>query len=491
MPIKIIIPVAKARIAMMSPVRNGIAMKLLKPCKSNQTANNVAPILPNFIKITSGINYFYSTIYMQFLLGIEPTLPKVYNQKGYAIIPHERVMAMKKRKQSKGAQYAVGLFLLAVIALLFVLQGCGNNTVELSATPSEAAILTGAGSYSQGSAVTVKAQSAPGWEFVHWTQGGEVVAETEEYTFIFEGGTDLLAHLRPMTHSIETRTQGNGTVISSADAASHGSEVTLEAVPQAGYRFVHWLDAGQVVSTQAIYVFSADADRKLTAVFLPLKYSIDLEVDAGGHVLENWSLEPVKVTLEAIAQTGYEFFGWVDMDTRQEIETEAVLSLTWKGQRKIMARFRPELTSADGNSIIAVVGKKTSIGRYEPDDLVVLPDHISRKNRRVRQEVAAALELLVQAAAADGVDIDVDSGYRSFETQYDIFFRNARRDGIFKAETYSARPGQSEHQMGTAVDFGGTNKNYSSAYFDTAPGTWLHHNAHNFGFAMSYPRDAV
>lgn len=398
---------------------------------------------------------------------------------------------MKRRKQSEGSQYAVGLFLLAAIALLFVLQGCGKNTVVLSANHGEVAILTGAGSYSKGSAVTVKVEPAPGWEFVNWTHAGEVVAETKEYTFVVDGRMELMAHLRPVTHSIKTQTQGSGAVISSVEAASHGDDVTLEAAPQAGYRFTHWLEADQVVSTEAIYTFSATSDRSLTAVFLPQEYSIDLEVDGdGGYVIENWTLEPVRVTLEAVVQAGYEFFGWVDMDSQQEIETKAVLSLAWKGRRKIMARFRPELTSSDGNSLVAVVGKQTTIGQYAPDDLVELPDYISRKNRMVRQEAADALELLVQAAQADGVDIDVDSGYRSYQTQHNLFYRYAGNDGVLAAERYSARPGQSEHQLGTAVDFGGTKKNYTSAYFDTAPGTWLYHNAHNFGFALSYPRDS-
>lgn len=393
--------------------------------------------------------------------------------------------AVKRSQQSKGPWYI--LVLILAVVLLLVIQGCGGITVELSANPSEGATLTGAGAYGKGSAVTVKAVPAPGWEFVHWTLAGEVVAETQEYTFSIEGSTELMAHLRRTTYNIETKTQGKGTVVAPVDSASSESEVSLEAVPEEGYRFIQWLEADEVVSTDAIYTFNATAHRDLTAVFLPI---IDLHVEkGGGSVVESWMLEPVKVTLEAKAEKDYAFFGWIDMETKQEIETKPVLAL--ETPRKIMARFRKELIAVDGNSLISVVGKQTTIGKYEPADLVTLPDHLSRKNRRVRREVADALELMAQAAQADGVKINVDSGYRSFDTQHGLFYRYAGRDGIFEAEMYSARPGQSEHQLGTAVDFGGTSKDYSSGFFGTAQGTWLFHNAHNFGFALSYPKNST
>lgn len=389
------------------------------------------------------------------------------------------------------SRFGWGVLIAAV--LFFSLQGCGKGiTVTLSANPAQSAVLTGSGSYSQGAEVTVKAEPAPGWEFVRWTLDREVVATTEEYSFIVQGRTELMAHLRPLTFSIETHVRGGGTVVSPADTAQYGDSVTLEAIPDPGFRFAQWEEAGAAVSNQAVYTFSVEAARELTAVFVPSEYSLKLQVDGqGGHVVESWSLDPAQVTLEAIARQGYEFFSWVDLETQQEIETKAVVTLAWKGPRKIMARFRPELIAVDGSSLTAVVGKHSTLGEYEPADLVELPGHLTGgKERRVRREVAEALESLYQAAAADGVKIVVSSAYRSYQTQQRIFYRYVSDDGIFEAERYSARPGQSEHQLGTAVDFGGTNKDYSSAYINTAPGAWLYENAHRFGFALSYPRDS-
>jgi len=320
---------------------------------------------------------------------------------------------------------------------------------------------------------------------------GDVVAESMDYTFVVEGSTDLMAHFRQVNYGIFAFAKGQGSVKSSKDSAPHGANVTVEAEPSPGYRFTHWEEEGEPVSSEAVYTFMAAGERNLTAVFVPALYSIDLEVQGnGGRVLETWTMDPVKVTLQAIAEEGYEFFGWVDMETKQEIATQAMLSLDWKGNRKIMARFREELIFFEGSNLLAVVGKQTTIGKYAPDDLVELPNHLSRKNRKVRKEVAEALEVMAQAAQAEGVDINVDSGYRSYDTQHGLFYRYAGNDGILAAERYSARPGQSEHQLGTAVDFGGTSKDYTSAFFNTSQGTWLFNNAHKYGFALSYPKDS-
>ena len=53
----------------------------------------------------------------------------------------------------------------------------------------------------------------------------------------------------------------------------------------------------------------------------------------------------------------------------------------------------------------------------------------------------------------------------------------------------SARPGHSEHQMGTTMDITSPSvgNDLVSAFGDTPEGKWLAANAHTFGFVMSYP----
>jgi D-alanyl-D-alanine carboxypeptidase len=377
--------------------------------------------------------------------------------------------------------------LICLAALL--LAGCDTVHVVLSSEPGQAAELIGAGAYTQGQEATVSAMPEPGWEFVSWTQGGQVVSETSDFTFVVRRKTKLTANLRPLEYAVSALAQGQGDFLYSQEPARHGSEYTITAVPERGYRFVCWTEQGEVVSTEAEYTFTAAGHRDLTAMFLPEDYKVDLEIEEGGQVAETWTLLPAaQVTLEAIPREGYEFFGWVDLQTQQEVATQEEYSFICEERRSILARFRKELVPADGSSLKAVVGKQTTIGEYAPADLVELPSHLSVKKRRVRSQVADALEIMAQAAQAEGAKLNVDSGYRSYSTQHNLFYRYAKRDGVLAAERYSARPGQSEHQLGTAVDFGGTNRDYSDGFADTSQGKWLLANAYKFGFALSYPR---
>ena len=100
-------------------------------------------------------------------------------------------------------------------------------------------------------------------------------------------------------------------------------------------------------------------------------------------------------------------------------------------------------------------------------------------------ECAAAFNELVAAAAADGIEIFLLSGFRSYETQTGLYNRYVARDGQAAADTYSARPGHSEHQTGLALDV----NSISYSFADTAEGQWLAANAHKYGFIIRYGKD--
>lgn len=147
------------------------------------------------------------------------------------------------------------------------------------------------------------------------------------------------------------------------------------------------------------------------------------------------------------------------------------------------------LELVDGNNLFALVTKQTTLGRYAPGDLELIPAEIVHPDRRegqyyLRREPLEHLRQMWAAAAEDGVSLTVTSAYRSYDTQVATFNYWAARDGEAKANTYSARAGQSEHQLGTTMDFN----------IDTTAGAeqhaWLAEKAHNYGFAMSYPSGA-
>lgn len=86
-------------------------------------------------------------------------------------------------------------------------------------------------------------------------------------------------------------------------------------------------------------------------------------------------------------------------------------------------------------------------------------------------------------AAAVGLNLYISSGFRSFITQSNIYNRNVKNNGQAKADTYSARPGSSEHQTGLAFDL----NTIDAAFGRSAEGKWVNQNCHKYGFIIRYP----
>ncbi|MDZ4132630.1 MAG: M15 family metallopeptidase [Dethiobacteria bacterium] len=148
----------------------------------------------------------------------------------------------------------------------------------------------------------------------------------------------------------------------------------------------------------------------------------------------------------------------------------------------------PLLVVLEGDYLLALVIKDTTLkSDFVPANLVPVPAYMHPSySMQLRNEALEYLEQLWQAAEADGVTLHIRSAYRSYNTQKKLFNDYASKYGEEQANRFSARPGQSEHQLGTAIDFGGTNVDFKADYGQTPQGLWLAANAYKYGFAMSY-----
>ena len=91
---------------------------------------------------------------------------------------------------------------------------------------------------------------------------------------------------------------------------------------------------------------------------------------------------------------------------------------------------------------------------------------------------------LQNGAAKDGINIYPSSGYRSYSYQQNLYNDYAAKDGVEKADTYSARPGHSEHQTGLAIDVNIVN----DAFIGTPEAKWIEEHCWEYGFILRYPR---
>lgn len=106
---------------------------------------------------------------------------------------------------------------------------------------------------------------------------------------------------------------------------------------------------------------------------------------------------------------------------------------------------------------------------------------------------------MIKDAKAQGVDLLVCSGYRSYESQnrnFNNYAANLQQAGYSKDEAVKetsrliAYPGSSEHQTGLALDIvTPTYQGLNDGYADTAAAKWLYNNAADYGFILRYPKD--
>ena len=132
---------------------------------------------------------------------------------------------------------------------------------------------------------------------------------------------------------------------------------------------------------------------------------------------------------------------------------------------------------------------------FVPEDLVALPEQWTLPglgSERLTAEAAAALEEMLQAASDAGHEIVVRSAYRSYEEQVYTYQYWVDILGATEADRRSARPGHSEHQLGTVVDLTNAEVGWDllPEFGDTPGGQWLKEHAAEYGFVESYPEGA-
>lgn len=133
--------------------------------------------------------------------------------------------------------------------------------------------------------------------------------------------------------------------------------------------------------------------------------------------------------------------------------------------------------------VTTVLNKKHPISplTYSPSDLVTVG------SQKLRSEAAAAYTLMFDKANTAGIALTPVSGFRSYDAQKTLFDNYVKQDGKEKAETYSARPGYSEHQTGLTMDIGLVDDSFK----DSSASKWLLENAYKYGWILRYPSDKV
>lgn len=100
------------------------------------------------------------------------------------------------------------------------------------------------------------------------------------------------------------------------------------------------------------------------------------------------------------------------------------------------------------------------------------------------EETSTNFKKMKKAAEEENLDLYISSGYRSYSRQDTLYSNYVKKDGKDEANTYSARPGHSEHQSGLAFDVNIVNDSFAG----TEEAKWLADNCYRYGFILRYPK---
>ena len=128
---------------------------------------------------------------------------------------------------------------------------------------------------------------------------------------------------------------------------------------------------------------------------------------------------------------------------------------------------------------------------YVPPNLASVAEANIEGSGKIRRIVLDDLAEMAADARQAGSPLRVTSAYRSWSKQRSLYQQEVTRFGLKYARKSVARPGHSEHQLGTTIDFGsaGSSKNawQYSDWSKTAAGAWIKQNGWKYGFLLSYP----
>lgn len=145
------------------------------------------------------------------------------------------------------------------------------------------------------------------------------------------------------------------------------------------------------------------------------------------------------------------------------------------------------ISNEDASKIDVLVNKYHKLDEnYEPSDLTIIDSKYASGTQKLRKEAQIKFEEMASDMAKENLKIYAGSTYRSYTYQKGLYDRYVKKDGFAAAETYSARSGYSEHQLGLAVDIVNGKWGYLSE--NDKEYDYLVKNSYKYGFILRYPR---
>lgn len=141
------------------------------------------------------------------------------------------------------------------------------------------------------------------------------------------------------------------------------------------------------------------------------------------------------------------------------------------------------------DNLLVLVNKNNKLyEKFIPNNLEIINEEYSVGEKYLSNYAIKSFEKMCIDAKKNGYIIKAESTYRDYDYQQKIYNNYVKKHGQTLADTFSARPGHSEHQTGLAIDLQGSNGDYN-LFGDSLEFNWVKSHAHHYGFILRYPEN--
>lgn len=127
---------------------------------------------------------------------------------------------------------------------------------------------------------------------------------------------------------------------------------------------------------------------------------------------------------------------------------------------------------------------------YKLDDSFVPKDLVRLENHYMTKHTSKAFKKMRYNASLENMNLNIVVAYRSIDYQRQLYQEYCDNEGKESVDTYSARPGHSEHNTGRTIDISSAN-NDMLRFGDTQESKWIKKNAYKYGFIVRYQADTT
>lgn len=153
-----------------------------------------------------------------------------------------------------------------------------------------------------------------------------------------------------------------------------------------------------------------------------------------------------------------------------------------------------DIINSDTTGLYTLVNKENLLSKeYMPGNLVIpninLVSERSNEKNLVSGTMVEDLEQMFYDAQEEGINLFLSNGFRGYDSQTYIYNEDIQNKDSEHSE-YVAKPGESEHQLGLAIDITSRDMAFdlNQSFENTKEGAWVLENAYKYGFILRYTK---